>query len=32
VGSSSKLRFFATEMCIDGYGAGSHNAAIQDID
>ncbi|KAI0524553.1 hypothetical protein KFK09_003927 [Dendrobium nobile] len=31
-GLYSKLRFFATEMCIDGYGAESHKAAIQDID
>ncbi|KAI0493795.1 hypothetical protein KFK09_023920 [Dendrobium nobile] len=27
-----KLKFFASEMCIDGYGAGTHTAAVQDID
>ncbi|KAI0498623.1 hypothetical protein KFK09_019513 [Dendrobium nobile] len=28
----SKLKFFASEMCIDRYGARSHTVAVQDID
>ncbi|KAH0457772.1 hypothetical protein IEQ34_013087 [Dendrobium chrysotoxum] len=28
----SKLKFFASKMCIDRYGAGSDTAAVQDID